>query len=161
MGVKFLTLKLKGQQVYRTGLDLPVYLSWVWLKRNGKRIQRFVISTKPMKGKTISRWGKGRWRIEGFFKTVKHQFSLHRFGQKNLLGVYRWLILSLVSYLLAYLVYLHLGNSADLDWFSSAQQALILLFPHVLLLSLLKPLDLLRPWLHERGFEFCLIRCKI
>jgi len=160
-GRKVFEIKTRGQQVYLTGLDWPVYLSWVWLKRDGKRIQRFVISTKPMKGKTISRWGKRRWQIEGFFKTVKHQFSLHRFGQKTLLGVYRWLILSLVSYLLAYLVYLHLGNSAELDWFSSAQQALILLFPHVLLLSLLKQLDLLRPWLHERGFEFYLMRCKI
>jgi hypothetical protein len=45
--------------------------------------------------------GEPEGQIEGFFKTVKHCFSLHRFGQKTLLGVYRWLILSLVSYLLA------------------------------------------------------------
>jgi hypothetical protein len=70
--------------VYLNGLDIPVFLSWVWLKRDGKRVQRFVISTKPMKGKTIARWGKRRWQIEGFFKTVKHGFSLHRFGQKTL-----------------------------------------------------------------------------
>ena len=91
-----------------------------------------------MKGKTIARWGKRRWQIEGFFKTVKHCFSLHRFGQKTLLGAYRWLILSFISYLLAYWVYLHLGNYDSLDWFDSAQQALILLLPHILLLSLLK-----------------------
>jgi IS4 transposase len=109
----------------------------VWLKRDGKRVQRFVISTQPMKGKTIARWGKHRWQIEGFFKTVKHRFSLHRFGQKTLLGIYRWLILSFISYLLAYWVYLHLGNFDDLDGFNSAEQALILLLPHVLLLSLL------------------------
>ena len=53
-----------------------------------------------MKGKTIVRWGKFRWQIEGFFKTAKHQFSLNRFGQKTLLGVYRWLILSFLSYIL-------------------------------------------------------------
>ena len=81
-----------------------------------KKVQRFVISTKPMKGKTITRWGKRRWQIEGFFKTVKHQFSLHRFGQKTLLGVYRWLVLSLISYLLAHWVYLHLGYHHNLDW---------------------------------------------
>ena len=114
-----------------------------------------------MKGKTIARWGKRRWQIEGFFKTVKHRFSLHRFGQKTLLGVYRWLILSFVSYLLAYSVYLHLGNSENLDWFDSGQTALILLLPHILLLSLLIKLELLIPWLYERGFELCLIRCKI
>jgi hypothetical protein len=114
-----------------------------------------------MKGKTIARWGKRRWQIEGFFKTAKHQFSLHRFGQKTLLGVYRWLILSFVSYLLAYWVYLHLGNFDNLDWFNCAQQALILLFPHILLLSLLTKLELLNPWLYEHGFQLCLTRCKI
>ena len=114
-----------------------------------------------MKGTTITRWGKRRWQIEGFFKTVKYQFSLHRFGQKTLLGVYRWLILSFTSYLLAYWVYLHLGKFDNLDWFSSAQQALILLLPHILLLSLLRQLELLIPWVHERGFEFCLTRCNI
>ena len=154
-------IKTRGQQVYLNGLDIPVFLSWVWLKRDGKRIQRFVVSTKPMKGKTIARWGKRRWQIEGFFKTVKHCFSLHRFGQKTLLGVYRWLILSFISYLLSYWVYLHLGDYDNLDWFSSAQQALFLLLPHILLLSLLNQLEIVRPWLNDIGFDFSLIRCKI
>lgn len=160
-GRKVSEIKTRGQQVYLNGLDIPVYLSWVWLKRDGKRVQRFVISTKPMKGSTIARWGRRRWQIEGFFKTVKHRFSLHRFGQKTLLGVYRWLILSFISYLLAYWVYLHLGNNDNLDWFNSAQNAIILLVPHILLLSLFNQLELLIPWLNERGFDFCLIRCKI
>ncbi len=160
-GRKVSEIKNRGQQVYLNGLDIPVFLSWVWLNRDGKRVQRFVISTKPMKGKTIARWGKRRWQIEGFFKTAKHCFSLHRFGQKTLLGVYRWLILSFISYLLAYWVYLHLGNYDSLDWFDSAQQALILLLPHILLLSLLNQLETVRPWLNELGFDFCLMRCKI
>ncbi len=160
-GRKISEVKTRGQQVYLNGLDIPVFLSWVWLKRDGKRVQRFIISTKPMKGKTIARWGKRRWRIEGFFKTVKHCFSLHRFGQKTLLGVYRWLILSFISYLLAYWVYLHLGNSDNLDWFDSAQTALILLLPHILLLSLLNQIQTVIPWLNELGFDFFLTRCKI
>ena len=82
-GRKVSEIKTRGQQVYLNGLDLPVYLSWVWLKRDGKRVQRFVISTKPMKGSTIARWGRRRWQIEAFFKTVKHRFSLHRKGAKN------------------------------------------------------------------------------
>ncbi len=49
----------------------------------------------------------------------------------------------------------------SLDWFDSAQQALILLLPHVLLLSLLNQLETVIPWLHELGFDFCLMRCKI
>lgn len=160
-GRKVSELKNRGQQVDLNGLKFPVFISWVWLKRDGKRVKRFVISTKPMKGKTIARWGKRRWQIEGFFKTAKHQFSIHRFGQKTLLGVYRWLILSFISYLLAYWVYLHLGNFDNLDWFSSAQQALVLLLPHILLLSLLTKFKLVSPWLYQHGFELCLIRCKI
>ena len=160
-GRKVSEIKTRGQQVYLNGLELPVFLSWVWLKRDGKRVQRFVVSTKPMKGTTIARWGRRRWQIEGFFKTVKHRFSLHRFGQKTLLGVYRWLILSLISYLLAYWVYLYLGNNDNLDWFNCAQQALILLLPHVLILSLFTQLETVRPWLNDRGFDFCLMSCKI
>lgn len=160
-GRKVSEVKTRGQQVYLNGLDIPVFLSWVWLKRDGKRVQRFIISTKSMKGKTIARWGKRRWQIEGFFKTVKHCFSIHRFGQKTLLGVYRWLILSFISYLLAYWVYLHLGNFDNLDWYDSAKTALILLLPHILLLSLLNQLQTVIPWLNDRGFDFRLMRCKI
>ncbi|NEO82312.1 transposase [Moorena sp. SIO4G3] len=160
-GRKVSEIKTRGQQVYLKGLDFPVFLSWVWLKRDGKKVQRFVISTKPMKGETIARWGKRRWQIEGFFKTAKYRFTLHRFGQKTRLGVYRWLILSLVYYLLAYLVYLHLGKTESLDWFYCAKKTLILLLHHVLLLSIFNQLDTLIPWLNELGFYFYLIRCKI
>ena len=160
-GRKVSELKTRGQQVYLQGLNVSVFVSWVWLKRNGKRVKRFVISTKPMKGTTITKWGKYRWQIEGFFKTAKHQFSLHRFGQKTSLGVYRWLILSFLSYMLAHWVYLHNGNFDDLDWYDSAQQALILLFSHILLLSLLRRLQLLNPWIYKQGLELCLVRCKM
>lgn len=151
----------RGQQVYLVGLDFPVYLSWVLLKRDGKQVQRFVISTKPMKGSTITRWGKRRWQIEGFFKTAKHRFGLHRFGQGTVLGVYRWLVLSLTAYLLAYWVFLASGSDNSLDWFDAAQQAICLLLPQVLLLSLFKHFEKLQPWLHQQGFELCLVRCKI
>ena len=29
-------------------------------------------------------WGRRRWQIEGFFKTAKHRFGLHRFGQQTM-----------------------------------------------------------------------------
>ncbi|BAZ34067.1 hypothetical protein NIES4074_65810 (plasmid) [Cylindrospermum sp. NIES-4074] len=35
--------------------------------------------------------------LVGWFKTAKHRFGLHRFGQVTLLGVYRWLVLSLIA----------------------------------------------------------------
>jgi hypothetical protein len=66
-----------------------------------------------------------------------------------------------ISYLLAHWVYLHLGQIDNLDGFDSAQQALILLLPDILLLSLLTQLEIVRPWLNDRGFDFCLMRCKI
>ncbi len=57
-GRKVSEIKTRGQQVYLNDLDIPVYLSWVWLKRDGKRVQRFVISTKPMKGSKECSLGK-------------------------------------------------------------------------------------------------------
>ncbi len=71
-------------------------------------------------------------KSKGFFRQSSIVERLHRFGQKTLLGVYRWLILSFVSYLLSYWVYLHLRDYDNLDWFHSAQQALILLLPHLI-----------------------------
>jgi hypothetical protein len=42
--------------------------------------------------------------------------GLHRFGQGTLLWVYRWLVLSLIAYILAHWAYLSTA-SADLpDW---------------------------------------------
>ncbi len=53
--------------------EVPVYyVASYWLeKRDGKRERRFALSTKALSPKHIVRWGKRRWRIEGFFKTAK------------------------------------------------------------------------------------------
>jgi len=92
----------RGQQVYLEGISYALTVSWFWLKRaKGKRELRFVVSTHPYSGVYLVRLGRRRWAIEGFFKTIKHRFGLHRFGQSTKLGVYRWLILSLLAYLLA------------------------------------------------------------
>jgi Transposase DDE domain len=81
----------QGRQVVLEGLAFPVTLSWYWLKRdNGTREQRFVVSTQPLSGSYITRLGRRRWQIEGFFKVAKHRFSLHRFRQATRVGVYRW-----------------------------------------------------------------------
>jgi hypothetical protein len=86
----------RGCQVRLVGFDYPLTISWFWLKRaEGKRALRFVASTYPYSGAYLVRLGRRRWAIEGFFKTVKHRFGFHRFGQSTHLGVYRWLILSL------------------------------------------------------------------
>ena len=96
-------LHKRGQQLRLRGLKFPVSISWYYFKRDdGKYVKRFVLSTKALKASTISWWGKRRWQIEGWFKTATHRFGLHRFGQGTLLGVYRWLVLSLISYVLAH-----------------------------------------------------------
>ncbi|MEL6250244.1 MAG: transposase [Cyanobacteria bacterium J06648_16] len=93
----------RGCQGRLKGLDFSLTLSWFWLKRaDGKRELRFVASTYPYSGVYLVRLGRKRWAIEGFFKTAKHQFGLHCLGQGTKLGVYRWLMLSLMAYLLAH-----------------------------------------------------------
>ena len=72
------TITKKGQQVQITEFDRMVTASWFYLERNGKLEKRFVISTRLLKGSTITWWGRRRWAIEGFFKTAKYQFGLAR-----------------------------------------------------------------------------------
>jgi hypothetical protein len=122
----------RGQQVRLVGLKFPVSVSWYYLKRdNGKKEKRFVLSTKQLKGSTITWWGRRRWQIEGWFKTVKHRFGLHRFGQGTLVGVYRWLVLSLIAYLLAHWAYLSSGTTDLPDWGQAAQLALQAILPQL------------------------------
>ena len=54
-------------------------------------------------GKYLARVGKRRWRIEGFFKTIKGRFGLERFAQHSKTGVMRWCCLSGLAYLLCHL----------------------------------------------------------
>lgn len=60
-------------------------------------------------------------QIEGWFKTAKYCFALHCFGQATLEGVYRWLVLSLVAYILALWAYLTTTSTNLLDWGVAAQ----------------------------------------
>jgi hypothetical protein len=77
-------------------------VAWFYLKREGQqsRLKRYVLSTKLLKASTIVWWGQHRWQIEGWFKTAKHGFGLHRFGQQTQLGLCRWLLLSLTAFIL-------------------------------------------------------------
>ncbi|UXE59818.1 MAG: transposase [Woronichinia naegeliana WA131] len=147
----------KGQQVTLDGLSFPVTISWFYLKRNGKLEKRFVLSTRPLKSSTIIWWGRRRWSIEGFFKTVKHRFGLHRFGQQTLLGVYRWLLLSMISFLLAHWVYLSTDSSKPPDWGQASASALQTLFPDVALCSLFSQVERLRPLLQSFGLQLQLV----
>jgi hypothetical protein len=118
----------RGQQVRLKGIPFPVTVSWFWLKQQGgKRELRFVASNYPYSGAYLVRLGRKRWAIEGFFKTIKHRFGWHCFGQQTKIGVYRWLVLALIAYLLAYWAY-KCSALERLDWRAVCLLALELLF---------------------------------
>jgi hypothetical protein len=119
-------------EVYRSTskiLTIPLRFSWFWLKRaDHKRELCFVASTHPYSGVYLVRLGRKRWAIESFFKTAKYQFGLHCFGQSTRIGVYRWLVLSLIAYLLAHWVDLWAWPPV-LDWKATARLTLQKLLP--------------------------------
>ncbi len=155
-------LHKRGQQVQLHGLHFRVCLSWYYLKRSdGKLEKRYILCTKILKGSTMTWWGRRRWAIEGFFKTAKHRFGLHRFGQQTLLGVYRWLVLSLTAYLLAHWVYLHAPTNPLPDWSEATQKALELLLPLMALLPMLAEIQRLQPLAKRHGIDINVTWCKI
>lgn len=155
-------LHKRGQQVRLLGLKARVYLSWYYFKRSdGKLEKRYILCTKALKASTMTWWGRRRWAIEGFFKTAKHRFGLHRFGQQTLLGVYRWLVLSLTAYLLAHWIYLHAPKHPFPDWGEAAQKALELLLPVMALLPLLTQIQRLQPLAKHHGIDINVTWCKI
>lgn len=155
-------LHKQGQLVRLVGLKMPVTICWYYLKReNGRLEKRFVLSTRPLKASTIKWWGKRRWQIEGWFKTAKHRFGLHRFGQGTLLGMYRWLILSLTAYLLAHWTYLVTQFPSLPDWGEAAQIALSSFFPQIVVSLFLLNIERLIPLARSRGFDIYFSRCKI
>jgi hypothetical protein len=160
----------RGLQVHLTDMDYPLTVSWFWLKRaDGKRELRFVASTYPYSGAYLVLLGRKRWAIEGFFKTAKHQFGLHCFGQGTKLGVYRWLILSLIAYLLAHWID-QWSLPPVLEWKAASRLALETLLPSIVWFQLLKQIRMSADIAAQYGFEIVLKplpspayweRCKI
>jgi hypothetical protein len=160
----------RGQQIYLEGINFPLTVSWFWLKRaDDKRELRFVVSTYPYSGAYLIQLGRRRWAIEGFFKTIKHRFGMHCFGQSTKLGVYRWLILSLIAYLLAHWMD-RWSLPPILDWKAASDLALSVLLPSVLWLKLQRNIRIHADVAARYGFEIVLKpisneahqeRCKI
>ena len=144
----------RGQQVRLLGLDVPLTVSWFWLQRSeGQRELRFVVSTYPYSGAYLVRLGRQRWAIEGFFKTIKHRFGLHCFGQKTRLGIYRWWLLSLIAYLLAHWMFCLLPAWCVLDWAEVSARALARFLPQVVWFKLLHQIQKSRAVIEAQGFE--------
>jgi Transposase DDE domain len=148
----------RGQLVHLKDIDEPLTVSWFWLKRaDNKRELRFVVSTHPYSGAYLVLLGRKRWAIEGFFKTIKHRFGLDHFGQSTKLGVYRWLLLALIAYLLTH--WIHCWSQAPvLDWQAAAKLTLSTLFPLFLFRKLLKAIDHHQESTNSFGFEIILQR---
>jgi hypothetical protein len=153
----------RGERVFLEGLvEVPVYVAAYWLKkRDGSREKRFVLSTKALSPRHIVRWGKRRWRIEGFFKTAKGRFSLGRFGQGTKLGVYRYLLLSLMAYLLAHWGHLSQGREGLPRWGVAARMILEEVLPQTVIEGLLLEIEERSALLRSYGIEIRVDRCKI
>jgi hypothetical protein len=151
-----------GEKAWLEGLEeLPVYVASYWLKRDGGRERRFVLSTKALSPKHIMRWGKRRWRIEGFFKTAKGRFSLDRFGQGTKLGVYRYLVLSLVAYLLAHWGYLSQERAGLLRWGEAARTIMEEVLAETVIEDLLVEIEERGALLRSHGIEIRVGKCKM
>jgi hypothetical protein len=151
-----------GERVWLEGLEaIPVYVGSYWLKRNRNRERRFVLSTKALSPKHIVRWGKRRWRIEGFFKTAKGRFSLHRFGQGTRLGVYRYLLMSLIAYLMAHWGHLSQGRERLPRWGKAARTILEEALAETVIEGLVMEIEERDALLRSYGIEVRVDRCKI
>ncbi|MEH2172294.1 hypothetical protein [Nostoc sp.] len=82
-------------------------------------------------------------------------------GQGTLLGIYRWLVLSITAYLLAYWTYLSSCLPDSLDWGQAAFLALSTFLPHLVLSLLLLDIERLRPLALSHGIDITISRCKI
>lgn len=144
------------EKVKPSNLDFPVWATRFRLKgiKGAKGKWRHVITTEQLSGKMIKRWGKRRWSIEAFFKTIKHRFGLHCFAQKTILGVYRWFLFSFLAFILAAQV-LVLQSNLDSwpDWQALSSLAILYFLPDFLRLSLLIQLDHIHQTAYSLGFS--------
>ncbi|GAA6744251.1 transposase [Thermus antranikianii] len=157
-GLPLFGLRRQGSRVHLRGLPFPVWVSryryplpgggWEW---------RYVVATFPAGPRTVLVWGRRRFTIEHFFRTVKSEFSLGRFGQRTALGVHRFLVLSFLAYLLAHWVKLAPGEGV-LSWREAGREAARLLLPEVVLGVLMAELGALGLWPPPAGGRGCLCR---
>jgi hypothetical protein len=162
-------LRCKGAEVQFRSCRTPVFVSWFKREQPGrcclvskklKRarrefVWRYVISTRAADGETIKRWGRRRWRIEGFFKTLKSRFGWDQFGQRSARGAWRFITLGLLAFTLSFWVALTTVEDWDvLDWGVAARLAADDLVPEVQALEARRTLERLTPILEARGILY-------
>ncbi|BFH86591.1 hypothetical protein TthTF27_20830 (plasmid) [Thermus thermophilus] len=100
---------------------------------------RYVGATFPATPRTMLTWGKRRFTVEHFFRAAKSEFSLGQFGQRTALGVHRFLVLSLLAYLLAHWV----GMEEKGSWREAREGAARVLLPELVVQVILRELHAL------------------
>ncbi|AEB11862.1 transposase IS4 family protein [Marinithermus hydrothermalis DSM 14884] len=153
-------LRRQGSRVYLWGLSFPVWVAWYrYPLPQGGWEWRYVVATFPATPRTALTWGKRRFAIEHFFRAAKSEFSLGQFGQRTALGVHRFLVLSLLAYLLAHWV----GMEGEGSWREARERAARVLLPELVVQVALRELYALGLWPPGGGGEgLCGIcgRCK-
>lgn len=128
----------QGECVKLKGLELPLWTAHFTLPRHEKKPEvRYVVATFQATARHLIKVGKKRFKIEGFFKTIKHTFSLHRFGQRTRLGAYRFLVLSFFAFILSHLQHLADHHPHLPQWSRLAQHLRRLLLPDLVCRELL------------------------
>jgi hypothetical protein len=79
----------------------------------------------------------------------------------TLLGMYRWLILSLTAFLIAHWAYLFTQDYPIPDWGEAANTALEYFFPQIAVSLLLLHIQRLIPLARSCGFDIQIFRCKM
>ena len=78
-----------------------------------------------------------------------------------MLGLYRWLVLSLVAFILAHWGYLSLETDKLPDWAQAAAVVLEAALADVLIDLLLADIERKRPLLLQLGIDVQITRCKM
>jgi hypothetical protein len=116
-------LLVQAGVVMLKGCRVPVWATRYKLYgKNGHFEWRCVVSTTPASSRTIIGWGKRRWQIEAFFKTMKSRFGLDQFGQRTLSGVIRFLQFGFLAFILTFWSTI-LETDQLPDWQTLARQA--------------------------------------
>lgn len=139
-----------GSQVFIKDVSIPLTLSRYVIKRaNGQREKRMAVATYATYRRMVTRWGRRRWAIEALFKTLKERFGWARFGQGTRLGVYRFLILGVLAFVVSQFGVWQCRSWPD--WQDAAWQARRMLLPEVVREELVWELERLKPFLPDEG----------
>ncbi len=138
----------QGEELRLENLEVSLWVGRFILKKpDGSREVRYIVATFRASGRYLALLGRKRWLIEQLFKLAKHRFSLHQFGQRTALGVYRFLVLSLLAYILARWHAIATGRTHLPDWREVSQELRLILLPDIELRILLSRFQQLKPYL--------------